>query len=634
MGLAIRTYSNVAGGSALFKALGHPLAAPHGRALARRLAEHGPVAVYDPHGHLADFAALYSTEGWRLAGVYVQRIEDLGRRVLDQPVQPVTALASAAAARVLIADFDHEAHLHQIGHLVPGGAMVESFDGLRLPEALLSRPGRYLDPLNFATNLAFLRDGDGQRTRLVTANYWHGYGARGSRLWLRLFDADGGALATWEEALSDGLSGVVIDSAEVRRRFRLAPFAGSLFLHVIGAAGHDVVKYALDTEDGETLSCTHDANAFPADLYAGLPAPAAGERVLLWVQNSHPAPIPAGAVGLRRMGRDETAWYDHEVPPFATRALDVGALLPGVTWPAQIEVVAGRHFVRPRYEVVANGRRRIAHANVERTDLAPDPRLAEIANLVGKGFLLPAPVMPLEGFTTTALVTPMATDQTHLPVALAVYDASGREVLRHRPGVLPRDHATAFEIDALLAEAGASLDGGTGHLELTYDLAAGAEADGWLHGLFRYRTRRGGHAAETSFGAHMFNLPITYRNEPQSYAARPPGLSTRLFLRLGRAPHDTFCHLIYPVSAEWHRRSETRLTLFAGDGREVAVREVGIPVGGSHHWRLGETFAAAEIAAAAEGGYVIVRDLTCRLFGYHGLIGAGGAFSLDHMFGF
>jgi hypothetical protein len=32
--------------------------------------------------------------------------------------------------------------------------------------------------------------------------------------------------------------------------------------------------------------------------------------------------------------------------------------------------------------------------------------------------------------------------------------------------------------------------------------------------------------------------------------------------------------------------------------------------------------------------YVIIRDETCRLFGYHGVLGTGGSFSLDHMFGF
>jgi hypothetical protein len=30
----------------------------------------------------------------------------------------------------------------------------------------------------------------------------------------------------------------------------------------------------------------------------------------------------------------------------------------------------------------------------------------------------------------------------------------------------------------------------------------------------------------------------------------------------------------------------------------------------------------------------MIRDATCRLFGYHGLIGCNGSFSLDHMFGF
>ncbi len=39
-------------------------------------------------------------------------------------------------------------------------------------------------------------------------------------------------------------------------------------------------------------------------------------------------------------------------------------------------------------------------------------------------------------------------------------------------------------------------------------------------------------------------------------------------------------------------------------------------------------------ARAGEDAYIIVRDTTCRLFGYHGLLGARGAFSLDHMFGF
>jgi hypothetical protein len=37
---------------------------------------------------------------------------------------------------------------------------------------------------------------------------------------------------------------------------------------------------------------------------------------------------------------------------------------------------------------------------------------------------------------------------------------------------------------------------------------------------------------------------------------------------------------------------------------------------------------------AGPRGYVLIRDTTCRLFGYHGLMDDRGGFSLDHMFGF
>src|SRR3546814_2067782 len=55
------------------------------------------------------------------------------------------------------------------------------------------------------------------------------------------------------------------------------------------------------------------------------------------------------------MGDDDIAWLQQDIPPFGTRALDAGALLPEARWPQQIEVQAGKHFVRPRYEVIANG---------------------------------------------------------------------------------------------------------------------------------------------------------------------------------------------------------------------------------------------------------------------------------------
>ena len=64
------------------------------------------------------------------------------------------------------------------------------------------------------------------------------------------------------------------------------------------------------------------------------------------------------------------------------------------------------------------------------------------------------------------------------------------------------------------------------------------------------------------------------------------------------------------------------------------MRPLAIPCGGSRLWRHHETFTESERKSAGEASYVLIRDTTCRLFGYHGLLGAKGAFSLDHMFGF
>jgi len=453
MALDIETFSNTSGGNAFFKAIGHPLTAAKAEALLDRLGARGATALYDPHGFAAGFAALHPLGKLAIAGAFVQKIERVGSSILGHPAQPVTELPACQAKSLLVLAFDATRLIEHIRHLVPAGTEIASLDEIKLPAAMLSNPGRYLDPLNFATNFAFFRDEGGHHTRLATANYWAGYGARAAGLWCCLFDADGKRLAEWEERLPAGLGSIVLDSRALRERFALPAFTGQLFLHVTGAAGHDVVKYALDTygDSEDVLSCTHDANAWPADLYAGLPAPRAGERVILWVQNSHPSPIPPRGVGLNMMGSDEIAWLEREVPPFGTYALDTAELLPGARWPQQLEIRAGKHFVRPRYEVIpansgtapaspreSGGRRRIAHVNVERTDLKPDPRIPELANLMGKGFLLPAPLLPPERFRTSVLPTPMATCQRNLPIALLVYDSGGRERARRPFGCLPR----------------------------------------------------------------------------------------------------------------------------------------------------------------------------------------------------
>src|SRR5207253_1951894 len=163
--------------------------------------------------------------------------------------------------------------------------------------------------------------------------------------------------------------------------------------------------------------------------------------------------------------------------PFASRAIDVAALLPGLAWPRQIELRAGKHVVRPRYEIIAGDRRRIAHVNVERADLEPDPQLPRLAPMLGKGYLLPAPILPRAEWESLLLPTPMALSQQELPVAALVYDAEGSEVARVPLGRLPRDHATALSLDAVAARIGA----GYGHVELVDDFADGGTRHGWLH---------------------------------------------------------------------------------------------------------------------------------------------------------
>ena len=634
MPLKIETFSNKSGGNSFYKAVTHPLAARALPALFTKLRQ-GPVAVYDPLGFADGFSEFHDLKELMLAGTYVQDVTEIGKPVLGRPAQPVTDLKFSKAKIVFIAAFDAGKLTAHIRHLLPEGAEVVSLDAIRLPERYVTDSRTYLSPLNFATNFAFFRDGDGQHTRLVTANYWSGYGAKEVKLWCLLVDGAGQSLAEWEEPVAQGIAAITLDSRKLRQRFNQPNFTGQLFIHAVGATGHDVVKYALDTfgdEGNPSLSCTHDANSWPADFYGGLPAPDKGEKVVLWVQNSHPLPISAGEVGMNRMGSSEVHYLDEPIGPFATRKIDVTELLPDLQWPDQIEIVAGKHFVRPRYEITQAGRTRIAHANVERTDLKPDPRIGELGNLLGKGYLLPAPILPRDTWRSIALPTPMATGQQNLPIGAILYDSSGREVATHRFGKLPRDHATKLELDQLIEDH--ALPSGFGHLELVYDHSAGTDADGWLHGLFRYEHRASGHAAETSFGAHVFNTVMTYRGEPQSYAGRAPGLSTRLFLRLGSQPLDTLCHLIYPASLPWHGTSATDLKLHDGAGRIVAQRRIAIPCSGSHFWRYAETFDQAERKEAGEGAYIVVDDRTCRLFGYHGLIGRDGAFSLDHMFGF
>src|SRR5208282_454855 len=155
------------------------------------------------------------------------------------------------------------------------------------------------------------------------------------------------------------------------------------------------------------------------------------------------------------------------IAPFATRRLSVSELLPHARWPQQVEIASGKYLVRPRYEVFAkSGRQRIAHVNVERTDLKSDPKLAGLGPVLGKGHILPAPVLPLNRFDSFILPTPMARGIAHFPLKAVIYDASGAPAAEHRSGNLPRDHASLLDVSAVLSGKGKELPSGYGHVEL------------------------------------------------------------------------------------------------------------------------------------------------------------------------
>jgi hypothetical protein len=630
--LDIETFDSLRGGNVVYKALAHPVAAVGLARLATSLNEAGRSAIYDPDGIAGPLLAL--SPNIDVEGVYVHDTLAVGQLRGRHIARPVTELAAAGVATVLIAAFDAERMAARIAAFVPVGAVVLTLDEAKLPASMITNTRRYLDAVNFATNFVFFRDDDHFGTRLTTANYWAGYGARSVKLFIQLYGASGDVLAEWEQDAPEKAGGIIIDSGEVRRRFGLMPFNGQLFIHAVGVVGHDMVKYALDTyatDDGASLSCTHDANAWPSDRYAGLPAPLPDERVILWLQNSHAVSIPAGSMLLDRMGAEAPVPIDKEIPAFATCAVDVSELLPGLHWPSQIELRAGRHVVRPRYEVRRNNRTRIAHLNVERSDLRADPGIKTLSPTLGRGFLLPFPVLPRAKFRTIVQPTPMTVSEQIMPLRIDVFADDGVKVAEHYLGMLPRNHAVALDLDVILG-AEVLIEGG--HAELVYDFRNGGDANGWLHALFRYEQRETGHVAESSFGAHMFNTIMTYRGEPQSYNGPPPGLSTKLFLKLGVGGRDSFCVLIYPVSAKWHEHSSTSLELYSDTGVLLATQRIEIACSGSATIHLTRYFSEDQLRRAGEAGYVLVRDSTCRLFGFHGVDDHAGGFSFDHMFGF
>ncbi len=151
---------------------------------------------------------------------------------------------------------------------------------------------------------------------------------------------DGNLLAEWDHEVGPAGGTIVIDSQDVRQRFGLGDFCGSLFLHAVGAPFHEIVKYALDVygDAAEQMTCTHDANAWPAEFYAGVPAPNQTATCSVGAEQPSDPPFPRmPSVSIWSVVRTSVPSL-MKSPPFGTRMIDVGEMLPDASFPDQIEI--------------------------------------------------------------------------------------------------------------------------------------------------------------------------------------------------------------------------------------------------------------------------------------------------------
>ena len=319
---------------------------------------------------------------------------------------------------------------------------------------------------------------------------------------------------------------------------------------------------------------------------------------MLWVQNSHPAPIPPGAIGAQADGRRRASPRSTEpIAPFASRAVDVAELLPGLAWPRRSSCtpasISCARATRSSSTAAAASPMSMSSAAISSPTQSCRARRDCSARAI----------CCRRRSCRAASGTPCCCRRRWRPVA----DAScrsprsstirdGSEIARHRFGRLPRDTrprstSTAHRHDGSAAATAMSSWS-------TISPTAARPTAGCTRSSAT-ASAPSGHAAETSFGAHVFNTILTYRDEPQSYSGRPPGLSTRLFLRLGDERLRHACHLIYPgLDAVARRTAPPTSSCTTAAGCEVARAALAIPCSGSRLWRYHELFDAATRARA------------------------------------
>ena len=235
-----------------------------------------------------------------------------------------------------------------------------------------------------------------------------------------------------------------------------------------------------------------------------------------------------------------------------------------------------RAAARPRLAAADRAARRQAHACARATRSSPADAAASRTSMSSAPILRPdpEPARARRGCSARAiccrrrscraarvgdqlLPTPMAIRRTSCRSPRWSTIREGREIGALPLGRLPRDHATALRPGRSRRARSAAGRLRPCRAGLRFRRRRRAATAGCTR-CSAIATAASGHAAETSFGAHVFNTMLIYRGEPQSYCRPPPGLSTRLFLRLGDGGYDTLCQLIYPASRPWRPAQRDR----------------------------------------------------------------------------
>ena len=614
----------------------HPLqgADPSGRrgpaqALLARLGAAARSRFMIRSGAIEAFDAIFGLDRIAIAGAYVQQIARIGTGILGRPALPVTELARSHARTILIAAFDAGRILAQMQPYLPADAEVLSLDALRIPEDRLTNRRAYLDPLNFATNFVFFRDANGLHTRLMTANYWSGYGAGAVTCWMTLFAGDGACWPNGARALRLRRARSFSTAETYAERFRLAGILpGSCSSTSSGRPGttssNTLSIRSRRRRDGPApLSCTHDANAWPrTDMPAcrrRLPAKTSccGSRTAIRSR------FPPRSIGLNRMGEERVVPIGEPIAPFATRAVDVSrtaagrslgrgrsSCAPASTWCARATKLSSG--------VAAGSRTSMSNA----ADLRPDPRASEARQPCSARDICCRPrcCRALCG-KPWCCRRRWRCVRAELPIAALVYDPDGK---RGRAAILWA--AAARPCDRARSRRGRRHRGAARRL---WPYRAG------LRLLCRRRrptagcmrcsaiaTGDSGHAAETSFGAHVFNTILTYRDEPQSYTGPPAGVvdpavpaARRGWLRHAVPPDLSRIAALAPGE---RRRTSSSTTATGAKSRGRAWR---FPVRDRGCGTITQLFDAAT-RARARARRLCHRSATptCRLFGYHGLL--------------